>query len=239
MRTGRRAANAPSRHVERGLPTTPPRPTSPSANNSCLMLDRKTLPRARVPDLGMSTYMRRLGLPSQAHVSRAALRACISRAPLPLRASEPSGTGCRPAVCVLGSFQPKSKGKPRQQDAKLRGPWPRWMSRRSSSAQPAVGQPSERDTGAWQARREPTCRRPLVTPEPPWRGSSGRQRVAGLSAVCNRTSALSSFVAVHAQLPTAAAHHASIAPSVIVTESFREFQGVVGGCRRSWRFSCH
>eukprot|EP00955_Chlamydomonas_euryale_P088245 364362-Chlamydomonas_euryale.AAC.17 len=34
-----RAANAPSRHMERGLPNTPPRPTSPSANNSCLTTD--------------------------------------------------------------------------------------------------------------------------------------------------------------------------------------------------------
>eukprot|EP00955_Chlamydomonas_euryale_P061480 358051-Chlamydomonas_euryale.AAC.2 len=30
-----RENGALSRHVERGLPTTPPSPTSPSANNSC------------------------------------------------------------------------------------------------------------------------------------------------------------------------------------------------------------
>eukprot|EP00955_Chlamydomonas_euryale_P105390 365634-Chlamydomonas_euryale.AAC.11 len=40
------------------------RPPLPSP--SPVLLDRKTLPRVRVPDLGMSTYMQRLGHPSKA-----------------------------------------------------------------------------------------------------------------------------------------------------------------------------
>eukprot|EP00955_Chlamydomonas_euryale_P101214 365329-Chlamydomonas_euryale.AAC.15 len=35
VRTGRSAVKALSRHVERSLSTTPPSPTSPSANDSC------------------------------------------------------------------------------------------------------------------------------------------------------------------------------------------------------------
>eukprot|EP00955_Chlamydomonas_euryale_P116958 366448-Chlamydomonas_euryale.AAC.5 len=38
------------------------------------LLERKTLPQVRVPDLGMSTYMRRLGHPSRAFFSNTRAR---------------------------------------------------------------------------------------------------------------------------------------------------------------------
>eukprot|EP00955_Chlamydomonas_euryale_P042607 352371-Chlamydomonas_euryale.AAC.3 len=59
MRTGRRAAKA--RHVERGLPTTPPSPSSPSAKHSCLNTDSSGI---------LAVWPR--------CASRAALRMCIS-----------------------------------------------------------------------------------------------------------------------------------------------------------------
>eukprot|EP00955_Chlamydomonas_euryale_P100342 365277-Chlamydomonas_euryale.AAC.4 len=71
VRTGLRAVSlalrlrlrqeAQSRHVEHGLPTTPPRPTSPLANNSCLTTDSSGI---------LATRPKR--------VSRAALRMCVS-----------------------------------------------------------------------------------------------------------------------------------------------------------------